>query len=310
MVETTGSVVPGKRLGLRPPSNKVALHIGTYLTSAVPDHPQQVEHMSGVAFGLDRNDRFGVCGPASLDNYRRLVTRYLTGQQQDATWEDVKALYVLQNPDFDEETGEGDDGVDMQTMLADAVKHGFAGTQVLGFAKVPLENPEVVRAVISLFGGVLMGLALRRVQEQQLADHHWNYDRFSPEWGGHAIVSGAYQFGVDDGVTWAERVSMSPTFIKYQCREAYAVILPEHLGSKRFVEGIDLAKYASDYYAITDRPFPAPIPGSDPEAGGASFRVSLPMAEAGRVRALAARQAVSPDQWVTDRLRAYLRSLT
>jgi hypothetical protein len=36
------------------------------------------------------------------------------------------------------------------------------------------------------------------------------------------------------------------------------------LGTKAFQEGVDLAKLAADYQAITGRTFPAPVPGPTP----------------------------------------------
>jgi hypothetical protein len=233
-----------------------------------------------------------------LDNLRRLVTAQLAGQQRDATWEDVKALYVLQNPTFDEATGAGDDGVDMQQMLTDAVAHGFAGEPVLGFAKVSLSDPEALKAAVAVFGGVLLGIDLQVAQQDQLAGGVWDYQH-SGEWGGHAVMEGAYESAGSDVETWAERVRMTPAFVRRQVREAWAVILPAHLGSARFVRGMDLALFAADYQSITGRPFPAPLPtpspAPTPAGGGACFQVQLSAGQAARLRARAARQGVAPE---------------
>jgi hypothetical protein len=301
-------VLPGKRLGLRPKvdHDRPVLRLASYLKATrLPEHPVEVDHLGSIRFGLDKNDKFGTCGPTSLDNLRRLVTALLLGEQKDATWEDVKALYVLQNPGFDEETGAGDEGVDMQQMLTDAVRHGFAGEPVLGFAKVDLDDPEVVRAAVAAFGGVLLGLDLQVSQQDQLASGVWDYSR-SSAWGGHAVMEGAYEPAGGDVETWAERVHMTPTFIQHQVKEAYAVILPAHLGSRRFLDAVDLAAYAADWEQITGRAFPAPIPTTPPGGGGASFRVELPAAQAALVRARAARQKVTPEALLARYVAHYL----
>ena len=44
------------------------------------------------------------------------------------------------------------------------------------------------------------------------------------------------------------------------------VIWPEHLGSKAFLAGVNLAAFAADYTAITGQPFPAAVPPVPPVA--------------------------------------------
>ncbi len=48
--------------------------------------------------------------------------------------------------------------------------------------------------------------------------------------------------------------------------EAWVMIFPEHLGSKQFMQSIDLAALAADYKALTgqDLPIPAPAPTPTP----------------------------------------------
>lgn len=334
MTEVDPSVIlPGRRLGRRPPSGKPALLLSRYLTGAVPDHPPLVDHLGTVRFGLDKNDQFGTCGVASLDNFRRAVTAALDGAQRDATWEDVKALYMRQNPNFDETTGAGDNGVDMQTMLADAARTGFAGEPVVGFAKVDLADPELVRAAIAIFGGVLLGLDLTVAQQAQLDQRFWYPVPGSPEWGGHAVLDGGYQDTPSREylISWIIKVAASPGFMLAQRQEAWAVILPSHLGNREFVAGMDLAAFAADYEAITGRSFPVPVPtptpgpapapspaptpdpqppaptpgptpaptpDPPPPGGGASFRLEFTTPVADRIRSRAHRAKVTPEQWM------------
>jgi hypothetical protein len=264
---TTNEPLPqhGRLLGLRRPSAKPTLKAHHYLTTPLPSVPASVDHLGAATFGLDNNDKYGVCGPTSLDNYCRMVTLALTGEQWSADWEqDILPLYRRQNPDFDPATGQGDGGVDMKTMLADAVKHGFGphgGPQeVLGFAELDVRNEAGIRAAVALTGGVLLGVNLQLANEQQLDGHPpvWDYMAKSGDWGGHAILDGAYvASGQEDCITWAQRVGMTPSFLKHRRMEAYLVILRAHLGSKRFLDGIDMGAFVADIEAITGRPFPA-----------------------------------------------------
>lgn len=42
--------------------------------------------------------------------------------------------------------------------------------------------------------------------------------------------------------------------------EVWILIWPENLGTKQFIEGIDMTMLASDYEALTGRPFPVADP--------------------------------------------------
>lgn len=304
MVEVSPSVVvPGRRLGARPPTGAPALLAARYMKAKVPAHPQDVDHLSTPRFGLDKNDQFGTCGPTALDNLRRMVTLGLTGQQRDATWEDVKALYMHQNPDFDEATGAGDNGVVLQDMLGDAVKYGFAGEPVLGFAKVDLADDELVRAAVDIFGGLILGLDLQVAQQHQFDAGEWDYQPSAP-WGGHAILEGAYRSSPrrEGGISWERPVEMTDSFLTHQRTEAWVVIFPAHLDSRKFFDSVDLASFVRDYRDITGRPFLPP--------GGAdrvTFQVSFSADQAAKIRARAARRGISPESWIEGRVGSALR---
>jgi hypothetical protein len=264
--------VPGLRLGRRPASDKPTLKASAFLrvAAALPTVPDTVDHLSGVEYGLYENQRFGTCGPTSLANLVRMVSTKF-GAPRVPSWEDVKTLYKRQNPGFDENKPGGgeDNGVEMKQMLTDAVKHGFGDTQVLGFAEVDVKDPEEIEAAVAIFGGVLLGLDLHQAQSDQLASGVWDYVSDSPEWGGHAVLEGAYEADEDeDVITWAQRCAMTRAFVQNQRSEAYVVILRDHLGSEQFLAGFDLQKFAAAYEQITGRSFPAdvpPAPGAGPE---------------------------------------------
>jgi hypothetical protein len=268
--------VTARALGRRPPKNAPALRLGTYLTGVVPPHPAATDHLSEVSdWGLWDNDQVGDCGPVSVANSRKLITRYLTDLEAQPTQTDVFDLYRRSgNPGFDpnDPGGHGDQGVDMQTMLEAAASGGFAGVKPLGFAKVDPSSLEQVRAAIAVFGSVLLGVNLEVAQQTQTGHGFWDYQQ-SGEWGGHAVVAGRYspasppaQVGLvldEVGVvTWARVVDVSDAFLTHQLEEAWVVIWPEHLGSRTFLEGVDLAALAADYRALTGRPFPGAVPPS------------------------------------------------
>jgi len=259
-----------RQLGRRHPKNAPALRAGTFLRKgAVPTAPQAIDNFTEVSdWGLYGNDQFGDCGPTSVANQRKLITRYLGGTEESPTQDDVFDLYRRSgNPEFDPKTGAGDDGVDMQTMLEAVHADGIGSTRCLGFAKVDVTDLAEVRASIATFGSLLLGVDLETAQETQTDRRLWDY-RQSSEWGGHAVLAGRYtsaRTGDDVGVvTWAEVVGTTDEFWERQVEEAWLVIWPEHLGTVEFLTGVDVAALAAEYEALTGRQFPAPLPVPGP----------------------------------------------
>jgi hypothetical protein len=253
---------PGLKLGLQPPDHsREALLLEDYLTGVVPAHPTNIDYLAGVEFGLYGNDRWGVCGPVSVANSRREVTVRLTGRMAAPSQNDVFDLYRRSgNPNFNPSTRADDNGVNMQTMLQALVAGGIGGVKPLGFAKVT-GSIDVLKAAVSIFGFLLMGVDLQTAQQNQTNQGVWDYAP-SPAWGGHAILGGKYGNSPEgiSVITWAQLVRMTDAFMANQLSEAWVVLWPEHLGDHQFLSGVDVAALAQDYQDLTGRPFPAQIP--------------------------------------------------
>lgn len=174
-------------------------------------------------------------------------------------------VYATQNP------GGSDNGMDIQTLLEYLVSNGGAdGVKALGFAAVDYTNPDEVKAAIAIFGGVWVGFDVLAANETEFDDGQpWDYVPGSSDVGGHSVLVGGYgsggsgQLGGDEKfITWAEETSFTDAFWSQQVSECWAVVWPEHLGSKEFLAGVNLAQLAADYTDITGKPFPAPVPPS------------------------------------------------
>ena len=272
-----------RMLGRRPPKHAPALRLANVLTGKIPDHPPAADHFALVGdWGLYSNDRYGVCGPTSVANQRKLVSRYLGGVEQSPTLADVYDLYRRSgNPDFDPATGAGDNGVVMQTMLEALLAGGIGGVKPIAFASVDPRDLDELRAAIAIFGSLLLGVDLQVAQETQTDRGLWDYRR-TPEWGGHAVLCGRYvDTSPDRGdrtavITWAQVVDTTNAFLQHQLEEAWVVIWPEHLGTVAFQEGVDQAALAAAFEALTGRPFPAPVPTPVP-AGDADAALAQAM---------------------------------
>jgi hypothetical protein len=246
------------KLGRREPKNAPRLKLANFLKHedlkvAVPP---QVNYIPAVTtYGLYQNDSYGVCGPAALSNYLKLVTTILEGTPFTATQADVFDLYRRSdNPTFDPLTGAGDNGVDMQTMLEAALSGGIGGRRPFAFASVDVNNHAEIKAAIAIFGGVLLGVDLQTAQSSSIP---WDYVVGSEEWGGHAVFAGAYDSDGLGVVSWGSPYDTTESFISHRLLEAWVVIFPEHLGTRAFLEGVDLNELADSFEALTGKPFPS-----------------------------------------------------
>jgi hypothetical protein len=261
------------------------------LTGTVPVHPASADYLAELNGGWQMlgNDQAGDCAAVTWANVRRLVTEILTTNGYYPTQDEVWAIYKTQNPGFDPNgdpavNGPGspaDGGMELQTLLEDLVETGGPdGVKAIAFAAVDPKNPDEVKAAIAIFGYVWTGITVAANNQQEFAgDEPWNFDPSSPVEGGHSIITGGYgaagsgALGGDERfITWAAETSFTDSFWANCVTQAWAVVWPEHLGSKAFLEGVDQGMLAADWKFITGRelpaaPTPAPAPAPAPQPG-------------------------------------------
>lgn len=241
-----------------------AIRLARSLTGVIPDHPIAADYLATLpGWKMLGNDIQGNCVAVTWANTRRLVTAALGATENYPSQVMVDTVYATQNP-----AGQ-DNGMDIQTLLGWLTKNaGPDGAKVAGFAKVDAANPDEVKAAIAIFGSLWTGFTVLQANETEF-DHGqpWDYTPGSPDIGGHSVITGGYgqpgagPLGGDERfITWAEETSFTDRFWLREVDECWAVIWPEHLGSKEFLAGVDLSTFAADYEAITGRPFPVPVP--------------------------------------------------
>jgi hypothetical protein len=323
-------VHPTMRLGKRKPNRaKARLKAAEIMTGQMPPVPTTIDHFAKVPeWGLYTNDTFGVCGPTSVANSRRLMTTYIDGEMVAPSLEDVYDLYRRSgNPGFtgDPNNPGDDNGVILQDMLAELVRNGIGGYKALAFAEVDHTSLEALQAAEAVFGFLILGVDLQVAQQAQTNQKLWDYHR-SGEWGGHAILGGRYRDHPTDAydrhgvITWATPVDMTDAFMTNQLDEAWAVIWPDHLRDSAFLAGVNVQALATLFQQLTGRQFvlpptPAPSPGPvappqpqpapTPPGGGANFQLDQPVLD--RVAAAADRSKMSQAEWLNHHLRTYFK---
>jgi len=264
--------------GRRSPKRAAAPELKNYLTGVLPDYPLTDDYLLALNGGWQMlgNDQAGDCVAVTWANMRRLVSATIGSGAEYPDQSLVWDFYKTQNPSFDPSgnaQGDGpgsnaDQGMDIQTAIEDLISAGGPdGVKALGYAKVDYTNPAEVKAAIALFGSVWTGINVLDVNQNEFAsDQPWNYVASSAVDGGHSVITAGYgtpgsaQLGGDERfITWAEETSFTDAFWSHQVEECWVVIWPEHLGSKVFLAGMDLAQLAADYQSITGQPWPASV---------------------------------------------------
>jgi len=255
------------KTGRRPPKNAPALMLADILTGTTPAHPATADHFKGQTFGLYGNDKYGDCGPVSVANLVRLVSGGLLGAEVQPSQADVFDLYKRSgNPTFNPATGAGDEGVDMQTMCEALLTGGIGAIKPIAFAKVNATDAAELESAVSIFGGCLWGVNLETAQQTQTeaSPPKWDHKK-SSEWGGHAVLNGAYESGsLEDVESWAIRVQTTAAFRASQLEEAWVVIFQWHLDHPAFQAGVDVQALAAAYQSLTGKTLPTPAPTPSP----------------------------------------------
>ena len=258
------------KLGRRPPKGAPAIKLADVLTGAAVPHAVAADHFNKVQFGLYENDRFGVCGPTGVANLVRLISSGLLGTAIVPSQDDAFDLYRRSgNPGFDptlpaDDPKQEDNGVDLQTMLEALVAGGIGDgkggkLKPVCFAKVDVDSPPELDAMVAIFGGGLWGVDLETAQQpqSQAKPPKWDYKR-SSQWGGHCVMNGKYDetAKLADVISWAMDVETTDAFRSHQLGEAWVVVWPWNLAHPAFQQGIDLTALENAFKSLTGSKMP------------------------------------------------------
>jgi uncharacterized protein YjdB len=250
------------KLGRRPAMDKPCIKFKQIRKrfAGVPVHPEAIDYLSNLQdWQMLGNDEYGDCNAVCVANDYRKVTATLT---KEYYWSknEVLQFYKTQNPDFPNE----DNGMYMQVGLEYLNKYGSPnGVKVVAFAQVDFNNVEEVKAAIAIFGGIHVGVAVQSANQNDFINNDpWEYRSDDYTIGGHAVEVGGYLGKPKNDIrfiTWAKETGFTDNFWNNLVEEAWVVIWPEHLGTKQFQEGIDLAALATIYRELTGRDLPIDV---------------------------------------------------
>lgn len=202
-----------------------------------------------------------------------MITSKLSEQEVWPTLDQVFTFYKTQNARFNPQVKDNstDEGMKIQKSLNYLVKFGGPdGQRALAFARVDPTNLQDVKMALATFGSIWLGI---RVFDPTNSDQFQRGEKWTPPPStqskayGHAVVAGAY--GPDlKIVTWGgvatltldywhgyvpgkEPGKVKPEEERPNVFEAYVVVWPEHIGTRRFMTGVSLPQLAEQYKTIT-----------------------------------------------------------
>jgi hypothetical protein len=290
---TTPALTAGK-FGRRPPKRAPAIlfsRIRAHLPEGAPP-PLAVDYLAAMGggwlmLGNGPDDTVapgfqgcGDCEAVRWSSTRRVISKVLGGKEVYPPWSQVLTVYRTQNPDFDpagdpDTTGPGspaDGGMDTQTLLEWLNAHpGPDGSQLIGFALVDHTNLEEVQAAVDAGGLLWLDIDVQASNQAEFGnDQPWTYTAGDQVEGGHAVPLGGYgasPAGSDPDLagpwkfeTWMAESSLTASFWSNLVVQLWFPVWREQLGTAQFQAGVNEAAFATEYAAITGKPFPVAVP--------------------------------------------------
>lgn len=202
----------------------------------------------------------GDCNAVTWANQRRLVTAKLGRKEVYPKLEQVIQFYKTQNPTFDVNGGStngpgssSDKGMILQDGLNYLWRNGGPdGVKPFAFARVDPKNLQAVHQAISIFGSLWIGFhTYPSTVKQWQEGRPFSVPAGEAQKGGHAVIVGGYVPGMKC-VTWGGLHHFTDDYwTSGNVFEAWAVIWPEHLGTRSFMLGVNLDQLASEMKKLT-----------------------------------------------------------
>lgn len=234
------------RLGKRRPKPKADprdLKLAHYLRpELLPPSPKNVDWGKKVGSSnwlMLGNDQYGDCTCAAVAHAVMGFT-VNTGKMFVPTTAQVLSLYTTvtgeEGAAFNPITGVNDNGCFVADVLKEWQKHGFVGHDLGAYASVKPTRFDLVRAAISLFGAVDIGIALPIAAQYQevwhVTDPQLRGDAAPGSWGGHSVILTGYSPKTVTCVTWGQTKYITWNWLRYYCDEIWALLSPDWVNGK------------------------------------------------------------------------------
>ena len=220
------------------------LRIADYvnLEKLLPQIPPESDWTQAVKeWGALGNDSYGDCVFAAKAHMIHSMSA-AKGRPDPIPEKDVVSLYLKYSP--------RDTGYNIEESFRILRKTGMWGHKIWAYAAVDLNNHDLVRAAIYLFGGIDLGVNLPSGWRSARV---WDVGAGRPgSWGGHDIWVPQVKADSVVCVTWGDEQEMTLRGMDYYCDEAFVCISPDWLApGGNAPNGFDLTTLRADFLAIT-----------------------------------------------------------
>jgi len=225
------------------------------------------------------NNRFGTCVAAAWANQRRLVSSRLGNKEVYPTEAQAIALYKAQNPGFDPSAPKGadgkypfDNGMSIQKLLDHMSANGGTDddrVKPVFYARIGPKDLQAVRQAIEIFGSVWISFDVLKKSNDggktwertgYKRDEKYFYDvPGAPVLAGHSVIVGGHVPGKMKCANWADLWHIDESYwTGGRVNDVWAVVWPEHIGTRNFMLGVDLEQLYIEYKRLTksNPPFP------------------------------------------------------
>ncbi len=249
----TTEVVAQKLGKLAPRVDVRTLLLSRYVDrAALPAPPATLDLTAHVGeWPMYANDRIGDCTVAAAGHMIEAWTAAAHGEAVEVTESAVLRAFDRVKL-VDPQTGE--EGAVELDVLRDWRAHGVGRHRIGAYARVSVQDHDLVRTAAWLFGGLYIGLQLPiSAQWQDTWDWNgslWGDDR-PGSWGGHAVDIVRYGASELTVVTWGSLKQMTWSFWDRYCDEAYCILSRDFLDGDHAPNGFDLEALRADLALVT-----------------------------------------------------------
>jgi hypothetical protein len=242
------------------------LQFKKYLTGTLPTVPFTFDQSFGILYDQWQvlyNDKAGDCVIAAALHLFKAWFKSI-GIDYEPTDQDAINLYKVFNPNYNPETGEGDNGCNILDVIKYLCNTGIVINGIThkfgAFTELDIKNINEFITATYLFHGTFIGVQLPQSAVDQFNNNQdWVIVKGSPIVGGHGIIYIAVpdKDGMNP-VTWGKKIRATLEWILEYTDEAYAIIGNDYLNGGKTTEGFDIDQLKADLVAIKKAP-PVPV---------------------------------------------------
>lgn len=219
---------------------------------AVPAEFGDYHDIKHGGWGMLANDQYGDCMPAGQGHAVMLETAE-GGKPVTVGPEETLADYFAMNGvPWGDPGSNSDQGTDPRVGLEYHRTIGMLATpsarhKLAAWVSLEVGNLTELAEAAYLFGVAGIGLNLPQSAQDQFGSGYWRVVPGSPIEGGHWIVIVGRWNGYFEGISWGERIHITPQFLSRYMSFGAGMLSPEVInGQGKSPEGVDYAQLKAD----------------------------------------------------------------